>query len=323
MKMWQNFWLQTIGCLFVTLLLAHSSYAGSVSVHSKNTHPVLTEYDSKIFGGSPVAITSAPWQVSVRLLLFEIQLGQGHICGGAVITSRLIITAAHCLIYPNTTQPIYRLPSEFTVVMGSIYLEEVTPYTLQYNVQQLVPHPEFSLTPLQNDLALLFIDGKIPANYPTVASIAINQMAVDAGVNCSVTGWSIVAKGVNWPVLLAAVLPVISTQQCNSSYSGQISAGMICAGNQSNNGTNAFQGGSGGPLVCNGKLSGIVSWDSGYPEVCTNLSAYYNWITMTNSTFNYDYYGGAMGLHLGAQQMVLGILCLLVTLFLSQAAFIK
>lgn len=95
---------------------------------------------------------------------------------------------------PNTTQPIYRFPSEFTVVMGSIYLEEVTPYTLQYNVQQLVPHPDFSLTPLQNDLGLLFLDGKIPANHPTVAPIALNQVALNPGVNCSVTGWSIAAK---------------------------------------------------------------------------------------------------------------------------------
>ncbi|XP_069966475.1 trypsin [Bactrocera oleae] len=321
MKIWLNFWMQTIWCFFLIVLLAHSSYASSLSVRSKNTHPyVLTEYDSKTIGGSPVAITSAPWQVSVRLLLFEIQLGHGHICGGSVITSRVIITAAHCMIHPNTTQPIYRFPSEFTVVMGSIYLEEVTPYTLQYNVQQLVPHPDFSLTPLQNDLGLLFLDGKIPANHPTVAPIALNQVALNPGVNCSVTGWSIAAKGINWPVLLGAVVPIISTQQCNNIYNGQISAGMICAGNQANNGTNAFQGGSGGPLVCNGKLSGIVSWDSGYPEVYTNLSAYYNWITMMNSTFNYD---GAMSLYLGVQQMALCTCCLLVTLLWSQAVYIK
>lgn len=85
--------------IFNYLSVIPTAYASSLSVRSKNTHPyVLTEYDSKTIGGSPVAITSAPWQVSVRLLLFEIQLGHGHICGGSVITSRVIITAAHCLI---------------------------------------------------------------------------------------------------------------------------------------------------------------------------------------------------------------------------------
>lgn len=76
-----------------------TAYA-SDSARSKYPHPyVLTEYDSKVFGGSPVGIISAPWHVSVRLQLYEsIQLGQGHVCGGSVITSRVIITAAHCLI---------------------------------------------------------------------------------------------------------------------------------------------------------------------------------------------------------------------------------
>lgn len=83
---------------------------------------------------------------------------------------------------------------EFTIFMGSVYLHEVTPYTLQYNVQELVPHPDFSLTPLQNDLGLLFIDGMIPANYPTVAPIPLNQVTLNASVNCSVTGWSIAGK---------------------------------------------------------------------------------------------------------------------------------
>lgn len=95
---------------------------------------------------------------------------------------------------------------------------------------------------------------------------------------------------------------------------------MICAGSQANNGTNSFQGDSGGPLVCNGKLSGIVSWDNGHPEVCTNVSAYYNWILATNATFNYTRYGGAMGSHLGPQQMVLGLLCLLLSLLWSKVA---
>ncbi|XP_011185253.2 trypsin isoform X2 [Zeugodacus cucurbitae] len=310
--MWQAIWR-----LFQILLLAHTSYA-----NSKN---LLTVYDVKQFGASPVAITSAPWQVSVRLQAYEgIQLGEGHWCGGAVITTRVVLTAAHCLIYPNKTQPIYRVPSDFIIYMGSVHLHEVTPYTLHYNVQELVPHPDFSLTPLQNDLGLLFIAGMVPANYPTAAPLALQQLALKPGLNCSVTGWGITGKRINWPILLSATIPIVDLQQCNNSFHGGITQGMLCAGgNLTNNDTIAFLGDSGGPLVCNGKLSGVLSWDSGYPGVYTNVSAYYNWILATNTTFNYARYGGAMGLKLAPQQIVLGIFCLLTALLWSQAVYAK
>lgn len=54
--------------------------------------------DPRIVGGQPILIESAPWQVSVRLTALEQQsYGSGNICGGSVISQRVVLTAAHCI----------------------------------------------------------------------------------------------------------------------------------------------------------------------------------------------------------------------------------
>ena len=80
-------------------------------------------------------------------------------------------------------------------------------------------------------------------------------------------------------------VPVISNAECNSvDYPGDITEGMICAGDRTN--TDACQGDSGGPLVVkNGNqfvAIGIVSWGigcaSGYAGVYARVTPYLDWI---------------------------------------------
>lgn len=60
---------------------------------------VKSNTDARIVGGQAIYIDSAPWQVSVRLMALEEKMyGLGHICGGAVISERVVITAAHCTL---------------------------------------------------------------------------------------------------------------------------------------------------------------------------------------------------------------------------------
>lgn len=84
---------------------------------------------------------------------------------------------------------VYRSPSEFTLVMGSAYLYQVPPYTLQYDVLQIAIHLGFNLTTMNNDIAMFMINGYIPWSWPTVQAIPLNTMAEQSGVMCSVSGW--------------------------------------------------------------------------------------------------------------------------------------
>lgn len=47
------------------------------------------DIQGKIVGGEDIRIEEAPYQVSLRQFNF-------HICGGAIISPKFVITAAHC-----------------------------------------------------------------------------------------------------------------------------------------------------------------------------------------------------------------------------------
>ncbi|XP_073831833.1 transmembrane protease serine 9 [Musca autumnalis] len=257
--------------------------------------------ESKIIGGSQISISHAKYQASLRLVAIENSrgFGYGHICGGSIISQRVILTAAHCLINYNTDPETERTAGEFKVVVGSsqLYAKEVD--MLQYHVQEIVKHTGFNLTSMMNDIGLLFINGYIPWNWPTAQAILLNDMELNFNVPCNVSGWGKTEMGVVPNHLLYAEVRSISYTNCDAVY-GNIPLNMICAGNFASGGVDACQGDSGGPLVVVDRQVGIVSWGIGCgqalnPGVYTNVSFYYDWIVENNRTFNYTLYKNSAG----------------------------
>jgi secreted trypsin-like serine protease len=82
-------------------------------------------------------------------------------------------------------------------------------------------------------------------------------------------------------------LQVITTAICNDtlSYNGMIQAGQFCAGSMMG-GRDSCQGDSGGGLICNGLITGVVSFGFGcgrprFPGVYIDVSQYIEWILMS------------------------------------------
>lgn len=64
-------------------------YAINDFLDSNDTDIVIKSIKDRIVGGIETTIEKNPWQVSL-------QLKNEHFCGGAIISSQWVLTAAHC-----------------------------------------------------------------------------------------------------------------------------------------------------------------------------------------------------------------------------------
>ncbi|XP_043801819.1 clotting factor B-like isoform X1 [Apis laboriosa] len=210
-------------------------------------------------------------------------------CGGSLIGSRYILTAAHCT-RDHRQRPF--AAKQFTVRLGDIDLERndepSAPET--YMVKQIHAHPKFSRVGFYNDIAVLELTRTVRKS-PYVIPICLPQAHYRnerfAGARPTVVGWGTTYYGgKESTVQRQAVLPVWRNEDCNAAYFQPITSNFLCAG-YSQGGKDACQGDSGGPLMlrADGKWIqiGIVSFgnkcgEPGYPGVYTRVTEYVDWI---------------------------------------------
>jgi hypothetical protein len=168
----------------------------------------------------------------------------------------------------------------------------------RYYVSQVIPHPNFNSTTLENDIALLKVSSTISCTNCKPIKLMRVENAVegytDPGTMAWVTGWGLTdeARNIVPTNLQKAQMPVVSNSVAGIVW-GSIPSTDIMAGYLNGN-KDACSGDSGGPMsvYVDGeyKLAGIVSWGStkcdtygGY----TRVSDLETWIR--NMTGIYDY----------------------------------
>merc|ERR1711936_1313338 len=249
----------------IVVLLSYSSYALCSGV--------VTKYSpGRIVGGEEAPLHEFPWQISLR------NLGS-HICGGSIINSNQVITAAHCVEGA--------LPVMDSVVAGAHH-RLLEGGHQKRNVKSMEAHEDHNNPQFNNDVAIITVTEPFDFSDPNVQPIEMFT-SVDAEIPadtlCNSTGWGLTSgAGLFLPNALQwARLSLHSRDQCEGIFPGYITDGMICAGKS---GHSTCNGDSGGPLVCpdengNGKLAGLVSFgytgctDAG---VFTKVSNYEAWI---------------------------------------------
>jgi secreted trypsin-like serine protease len=83
------------------------------------------------------------------------------------------------------------------------------------------------------------------------------------GTNATVLGWGRTGEEAPAsPTLRSVVVPVIADAECGRESSGFNANSMVCAG-YPDGGRDACAGDSGGPMVVDGRLVGIVSFGEG------------------------------------------------------------
>ncbi|XP_023951785.2 trypsin alpha-3-like [Bicyclus anynana] len=259
-----------MGVIFglVTFLLCFCSFSSSLPTASSSNEL------SRVVNGQTIDISQVPYHAAIRR---KTSAGWLYTCGATVITTKALLTAAHCVI---TTQSD---PLQFRVAVGTA--SRSSGGTV-YDVKSVFIHEKYSTLTLENDIAMIVTSKKMVFDK-NVDSAFIPEPNFDlpVGTAALVTGYGMTSyEGSASSVLRAATVEVVAQDICTRAYRqiAKISEGMLCAF-ANNPPRDACQGDSGGPLVTQGTLIGIVSWGEecanlSYPGVYTRVSQYYSWI---------------------------------------------
>ncbi|KFO23866.1 brain-specific serine protease 4 isoform X4 [Fukomys damarensis] len=261
-----------------------------VSTASLNTAKIPVAPDcgkpqqlSRIVGGEDSMDAKWPWVVSI-------QKNGTHHCAGSLLTSRWVVTAAHCFKGDLDQLDL------FSVLLGAWQLQNPGPRSQQVGIAWVLPHPGYSWKEAARaDIALVRLKHTIQFSE-RVLPICLPDFSVQLPPNtsCWIAGWGSISDGVPLPypqTLQKLKVPIIDSEVCSRLYwrgAGQdaITEDMLCAGYLEGK-RDACMGDSGGPLMCrvNGAwlLAGIISWGEGCaernrPGVYTSLLVHRSWV---------------------------------------------
>jgi secreted trypsin-like serine protease len=182
-----------------------------------------------VVGGTPAAPGEFPWMV---------RLSMG--CGGALYTSTLVLTAAHCV---GPTGP----DTSITVTQGAVDLEDPTGTVRRSNY--VYRAPGFVSPQAGRDWALIRLSAPIDG-VPWLKLATDSSLYLDTiPTTFTVLGWGATFEGgPQQRFLRKAGVPFVRDTDCDDSYSSLIPGEMICAG-APGGGVDTCQGDSGGPML--------------------------------------------------------------------------
>ncbi len=238
------------------------------------------EIAPRIIGGAPSGASENPWQV---LLI----INDRSLCGGSLIASTWILTAAHCMKDADA--------SGVKAWAGISALSERSEQN-RLPASRVIVHPQYDATTLNNDVALI----ELASPWTPSAGVAAIPLPVAqdpatwpaAGTLATVSGWGYLGgKGPSATVLHRATVHVLSAPDgtCGSYGTTYRPGSHVCAG-EATGGVDTCQGDSGGPLVIDvggvRVLAGVTSAGNecalaDYPGLYTRVTSHLPWIRDT------------------------------------------
>uniref|UniRef100_T1J921 Peptidase S1 domain-containing protein n=1 Tax=Strigamia maritima TaxID=126957 RepID=T1J921_STRMM len=239
----------------------------------------------KVVGGKPATKHSWRW-------IAGLFLGNRLFCGGSLIDSYHVLTAAHCLKGMSASALTIRLGDHDTSTTTDTTHVAVKAASIQI-------HPSYNPRNNQNDLALVRLASKVTYSDTIVPVCLASQGDPTDYTDKTVTvaGWgSLGWRQPTTPTLFDVDLRVWTNAKCAEGFNkhfhsaGHIVDHMICAGDF---GKDSCTGDSGGPLMIQKGNQwiqlGIVSWgiqcgSTHLPGVYTRVSHFRNWIDVNRGT---------------------------------------
>ena len=189
-----------------------------------------------IVGGRPA---SRPYPYMVSL-----QDGGDHFCGGSLIRSDWVLTAAHCI--EGTTEDQL---AGMRAVIGRVKLPDKAVGS-EHEVDRYVIHEGYDGDPAGgDDIAILHLTTPSAAPLTKIAGPA-DAPLWEPGDPARVVGWgtSFYQVGPAPDELQEVDIPIVGGEECAESYPEYDEKSMVCAGEQTGT-KDSCQGDSGGPLL--------------------------------------------------------------------------
>ena len=277
-------------CVLVASQPGNALYAAApeitkqIKVHNKE--PLEKLLLPKVVGGAPIPISDAPWQVGIIDSNASSNY-QGQFCGGSIVNSSWILTAAHCLVDGNSVSSV----NSFGVLVGSANLS-TTSLTNLRSVNQIVVHPNYNSNSNDYDIALIRLSQPLNFIPNSIQPISLNQSEITPGKDALISGWGATNYKAPWEFpsgytnqLQGGFVDIDSNATCSNYEAGFNSQTMLCASTPSFS-VDTCQGDSGGPLAIfesgQWKIAGITSFGDGCgwlsPGYYTKVSNFYLWI---------------------------------------------
>ncbi|CAK9814686.1 Protein masquerade [Anthophora quadrimaculata] len=246
---------------------------------------------ARVVGGEDANANEWCWQVALINSLNQ------YLCGGALIGTQWVLTAAHCVTN------IVRSGDAIYVRVGDHDLTRKygSPGAQTLRVATTYIHHNHNSQTLDNDIALLKLHGQAELKDGVcLVCLPARGVSHTAGKRCTVTGYGYMGEAGPIPLRVReAEIPIVSDAECIRKVNAVtekifiLPASSFCAGGEQGN--DACQGDGGGPLVCQDdgfyELAGLVSWGFGcgrldVPGVYVKVSAFIGWINQIISVNN-------------------------------------
>uniref|UniRef100_A0A8C3GPJ8 pancreatic elastase II n=1 Tax=Cairina moschata TaxID=8855 RepID=A0A8C3GPJ8_CAIMO len=267
-------------CFLNFLLINHTSYFVCLLALGCGV-PAYAPAVSRVVGGENAVPYSWPWQASLQ---YQSSGKWYHTCGGTLIATNWVLTAAHCI----------SSSLQYRVLLGKYNLAEEEKGSVTAFPEKFVVHEKWNSYNVANgyDIALIKLTGHVTlSDQIELACLPASGSILSSNTACYVTGWGrLQTNGALPDKLQQGLLLVVSYATCSSPtwWGSTVKTNMVCAGGDGI--TSSCNGDSGGPLNCRGadgkwEVHGIVSFGSSLgcnyyrkPSVFTRVSAYNSWI---------------------------------------------